>query len=147
MKLKLWIWVCLMLPLLAACSEEDDIDAIFMGRTWRLSTIMQGNTPLYEPDSEEQKEIVTSNKDSYIIVFTANTFSGKTLKEPFNGIWSVDAENRKIHFDFKDGEKPSETVSKKMIEILQNAVKYEGDTRRLEIHQKNGQHLLFYSLK
>lgn len=136
-----------MLPLLAACSDEDDVDAIFMGKTWKLTTIMQtDNKSLYAHTSDEQKEISESSIDSYIITFTDKAFSGRTLNDAFSGTWSVDGKNHEIHFTFKNTPNPPGAVSKKMIEILQNATKYKGDTKQLTIRQASGPYLLFYPL-
>jgi hypothetical protein len=147
MNLKYWIIGLLMLPLLAACSDEDDVDAIFMGRTWKLTTIMQNNKSIYEPTSDEQKEISESARESYIITFTDKVFSGKTLNDAFNGTWSVDGKKHEIHFTFKNTPNPPGAVSKKMIEILQNATKYEGDTNQMTIRQASGPYLLLMPLK
>lgn len=136
-----------MLPLLAACSDEDDIDAIFMGRTWKLTTIMQNNKSIYEPTSDEQKEISESARESYIITFTDKVFSGKTLNDAFNSTWSVDGKKHEIHFTFKNTPNPPGAVSKKMIEILQNATKYEGDANQMTIRQASGPYLLLMPLK
>lgn len=146
MKLKYWIMGLFMLPLWAACSEEDDVDAIFMGKTWKLTTIMQNNKSIYEPASSEQKEISESSEDSYILMFSGDTFSGKTLSDAFHGTWSVDGKKQAISFVFKNTPNPSGEVSKKMIEILQNATNYKGDTKTLTIRQASGPYLLFYPL-
>jgi len=135
-----------MLPLFTACSDEDDIDAIFMGRTWKLTTIMQGGESIYKPNSAEQKEISESTRESYTIMFSEKVFSGKTLDVDFKGTWDVDGKNHRLSFVFKNVPNPSGAVSKKMIEILQNAVKYEGDTNQLTIHQASGPYLLLMPL-
>lgn len=146
MRLKYWIVGLMMLPLLAACSDEDDINAIFVGRTWKLTTIMQNGKSIYDLVSNEQKEISESARESYVITFSDKAFSGKTLNDAFNGTWTVNGKNREIHFTFRDVPSPSGAVSKKMIEIIQNATKYEGDTNQLTIRQASGPYLLLMPL-
>lgn len=148
MSLKYWIIGLFMLPLLTACSDEDDIDAIFMGRTWKLSRIMQNkSTSALTP--EEQKKVSESAEECFIIAFSGDHFSGRTLDTSFTGTWSVDGEEHTISFDIKgvDGMNPSDVASQKMLNILQHANKYRGDTQNLEIqHSGNAGYLLFYPL-
>lgn len=148
MNLKYWIIGLSMLPLFTACSDEDDIDAIFMGRTWKLSRIMQNkSTSALTP--EEQKKVSESAENCFIVSFSGDNFSGRTLESSFTGTWTVDGKKHTISFNIKggDGMNPAEIVSQKMINILQYADKYKGDTRNLEIqHSGNSSYLLFYPL-
>ncbi len=136
-----------MLPLLVACNDEDDIDAIFMGRTWKLSRIMLNkSTSALSP--EEQEKVSKSADNCFIVSFSGESFSGRTLNETFGGTWTVDGKNQAISFTFKGNiPHPTDMASQKMLEILQNANKYGGDTRNLEIRRADdSSFLLFYPL-
>lgn len=144
MNLKYWIIGLLMLPLFAACSSEDDIDSIFTGKTWRLTTIMENGATICT--EEEQEEISGSSSSRYSITFYNGTFTGNTLNDSFEGTWTVDGGSQKISFTFTSVPTPETVPSQLMIEILQNAVKYQGDTNQLTIHQSSGPYMLFKRL-
>lgn len=145
MNLKYWIIGLLMLPLFAACSSEDDIDSIFTGKTWRLTMILE-DSKTSACTEEEQQEISDSSSSSYSITFSNGTFSGRTLDEAFAGTWTVDGGSQEISFTFTTLPTPETVPSQLMIEILQNAVKYQGDTNQLTIHQSSGPYMLFKRL-
>jgi hypothetical protein len=146
---KHWLMICLLVPLLAACSSEDSIEGIFINKVWRLSTIMEGskNGSIYASDSEEQKTISESEAGCFTISFLPNTFSVRTLKNSYNGTWEVDGKKQSISFSFTNlTTDPSDVVSKRMINIMKNAVKYSGDSNTLTIQPQSGAYLLLYPL-
>ncbi len=148
MNLKYWIIGLLMLPLLAACDNEDDVDAIFYGKTWKLTSVMKDSkTNYYGNYSDEQKEIAASGSDSYYITFTTTQFSGKTSTGSFSGTYTVDGDSRKLSFSFSKSSSDSNTVSAMMMDILKNATHYKGDSNTLAIYQDDGPYLLFYPVK
>lgn len=141
----------LLLPLMlmaTACNDGDDLDAIFVGQTWKLSCV-RASTSQNALSEENQRKIKESANDCFVISFEENQFSGRTASKAFSGTWTVDGESRKIAFNFQNASSLTATdeVSRQMINILKNATRYEGDTHQLSIHQASGPYLLFYPLK
>ncbi len=141
----------LLLPLMllaTACNDGDDLDAIFIGQTWKLSCV-RVSTSQNALSEENQRKINESANDCFILTFEENQFSGRTASKAFSGTWTVDGDSRSIAFNIQNAASLTATdeVSRQMINILKNATYYEGDTHQLSIHQASGPYLLFYPLK
>ena len=140
----------LLLPLMllaTACSDSDDLGAIFIGHTWKLSCIRQSSSQ-NAMTQENQQKLKDSADDCYIITFAEEQFTCRTTNKSFSGTWTVNGEDHTISFSFQNASSVtgSDEISRQMINILKNATRYEGDTHQLSIHQASGPYLLFYPL-
>ena len=143
----MWLLLLPLVLLATACSESDDLDAIFIGHTWKLSCIRL-STSQNAMTQENQQKLKESADDCFIITFAEKQFTGRTANKSFSGTWTVDGESRAITFSFQNASSltASDELSRQMINILKNATYYEGDTHQLSIHQASGSYLLFYPL-
>ncbi len=107
-----------------ACNNEDDVQEIFIDRNWTLAFIQEGG----------EKNIPESA--GYVLLFKSNTF---TLTTPGNatisGNWHADGGSRTFRCNNikTNGNIGNDNIAKKMRNMLQNAVLYEGDTNYLQI--------------
>ena len=67
--------ILLMVTLLAltACNKEDDIDEIFVGRTWFMTGIAYNGA---NNSSETRNFYTDTDRNCYFITFSSNNFSG-----------------------------------------------------------------------
>lgn len=106
-----------------ACNSDDDIDEIFIDRKWTLAFIKEGNTE-YQYSGD------------YVIIFKSNTFNLTTPgNATISGNWEADGGSRYFHCSNikTTGDINNDNIAKKMREILQNAVSYDGDANWLQI--------------
>ena len=135
---------CLMLSLFAGCNNEDDINGIFIERTWYVTNLFEadGKTPAL--DEEQHKEIL-NNPGNYRIAFTPETFNAQAGDCVFSGQWSVDGKNQSIRFTMDTGTSGTDPISIMLIKVLEDAVRYEGSYTFLRIYTKEGTSVLFDS--
>ncbi|MBO7302404.1 MAG: hypothetical protein J6U58_06825 [Bacteroidaceae bacterium] len=128
----------LILPLVAvSCVGEDDINAIFRERDWKLTYIKEGSVQRYAKDK------------IYSIEFLENTFTATTPKGvTITGNWHADGSA--LHsFECNNirtnGNLSGDTIGLKMRDILKNAKTYSGDTNWLQIKQQDNVYIQFYN--
>ena len=111
-----------------SCSKEDDIEEIFMGKTFYIS----GATINGKALNDEVKELY-ANLDSYYITFNETTFSGKL--DPlctFSGYWSADGKKKTLIMHIDKYENMSGSVlTDHLYGILQHITAYSGDANIL----------------
>lgn len=114
----------------ASCNKEDDIQEIFIDRSWTLTFIQEG-----------KEHFVPQNNAAYIISFKGNTF---TLTTPANatisGNWQADGGSRTFRCSSirTSGNITNDDIAKRMRNMLQNAVSYNGDANYLQIIVQQG---------
>lgn len=113
-----------------SCSKEDDIEEIFLGKTFYISGATLGGKPL----NEEVKELY-ANLDSYYIAFNESTFAGRLAPEvPISGRWHAEGKHRTMtmSFDAQDFS-TSTTLTRQLADVLARATSYSGDANILII--------------
>ena len=113
-----------------SCSKEDDIEEIFMGKTFYIS----GATVNGKALNDEVKELY-ENLDSYYITFNETTFNGKLDSQcSFSGYWSANGKKKTLimHID-KFENTSSSSLTDKLYGILQHVTSYSGDANVLSI--------------
>lgn len=114
----------------ASCNKEDDIQEIFIDRIWTLTFIQEG-----------KEHFVPQNNTAYTMLFKGNTF---TLTTPANatitGNWQADGDSRTFRCSNirTNGNITNDDIAKRMRNMLQNAVSYNGDANYLQIIVQQG---------
>ena len=128
----------LILPFAAvSCIGDDDINAIFKERDWKLTYIKEGSVQRYTKEKIYSIEFLDRT-------FTATTPSGATITG--NWIANGDASRSFSCNNIRtSGNIKGDTIALKMREILTNAVSYSGDTNWLQIKQEEKVFMQFYN--
>lgn len=134
MKMKLIfrsLFVILVCVACAACSTDDDIDEIFIGKTWYMSGGKLNGTDF----SKDEVSSLYVNKDSYWIVFSNTSFNGKlSAGTSFSGTWTADGDHRSLKLNITSQENCEEMVlDRNIFHVLKNVCRYKGDANILEI--------------
>lgn len=118
---------------LTACSNEDDVDEIFVGvgKTWKMS----GGKFKNQVFSKERIQQLHANKESYYIVFGNSTFSGKlSSNSSFSGSWRTDGGNRKIKLLVTSTNNCDQTeMDTEIIQLLNSVTHYSGDANNVAL--------------
>ncbi|MDR0891508.1 MAG: DUF4847 domain-containing protein [Mediterranea sp.] len=140
---KLWV-ALLLLPLLAGCTQTDDVEAIF-GKTWKLTYItLDGKHEMYdfwnrdgEAYNESMKQLAYAQ--TYILQFNGlatgenikGTLSGTTINSTtYSGSWSANGRTNAFKAAATGG-RTSDLLTTKYMEGLTTATSYEGDKNNL----------------
>ena len=136
----------LVLCLWTGCSSEDDVEGIFVGKTWCVNYMFKadGKTAAF---TDEEKETIDSTRENYCIVFGQETFNAKSGDFTFGGKWSVDGKKHTIHFEIEGSIVPPDPISNKFVGVIKEATKYEGDYEQLRIYTSANTSILFRPLK
>lgn len=139
----------LLLPLFSGCNDSDDVAAIFTGKTWKLNFIaIDGDHTMYdfwEGKTEAEKASIEELKksDTYTLVFEGladgdniqGNVNGKTITSNVQGTWNANGKSNNFRATVKGNN--DDILAKNFLEGLNNAVKYEGDSKNLYILYKN----------
>ena len=131
--LRWFVTVICIIPLICACTSEDDVD-IFVGKTWKLSNFFSANNKPATTESELQ-EILASNSSFYIRFDNTTAFYGRTKTQNFTGTWSVDLKKRTIQMKITNSGNPQDALSKRMIEAIEKTTSYKGDYNYLQLKE------------
>lgn len=130
---------CVLFFLFAGCNEEDDIEGIFIERTWYVSSFLDAEGLPENIDDQ----VLANNRDSYRIVFSPETFNAQAGSYVFSGRWTVDGKSQTIQFTMNSGTAGTDELSRALINRLENAVRYEGSYTFLRIYTEAGNSVLF----
>ncbi len=140
MRLKLIGILLLMLPFICSCNDDDDIEGIFLNRIWYVTEVFNSaGTPALE---DSQRSEIRNNQSRYYISFTQSSFMGVAGSNQFSGSWTVNGSNHSIRF-YNISQGTSNTISSHIIQILENAERYEGDYNQLRIYTSDEASILF----
>lgn len=128
--LALMLLALLPVVLSTSCSKEDDIDEIFMGKTFFISGATIGGKPL----QDEVKELY-QNLDSYYISFSEGTFTARL--DPactLSGRWSANGKDKTLTLAVDQYDNASASkLSQDLYDIIRRVKVYEGDANILII--------------
>ncbi|MDR0746014.1 MAG: DUF4847 domain-containing protein [Mediterranea sp.] len=163
MKSKYIISLLLVLPVLGACNQTDDVIKIFTGKTWKLNFVNDSKGDctkgyfLAEAQWERSMKLL-SEKGNFVITFTGaeidgeviGAYGGRAAGTPISGKWKANGENNAFRISGQAAPGNNEDVlGRVFINALINAYKYEGDTAgNLRIYFKEGnvdKYLLLYA--
>ena len=136
------LWLLLLLPLFSGCNDSDDVQAIFTGKTWRLTYINKKNEHgMMSGFTNESIEIFKKYQDAYTISFTgveedsriSGSLSGKVITASLNGTWSANGKDNQFSANVAN---TSETdgLALEFIKGLNTASSYSGDANNLFLY-------------
>ena len=124
---------------LFSCNQEDDIETIFVGKTW----YMNGATINRQRLNSDVKTFYTdAGNAAYYITFSQTTFKGAlSYNVPFAGTWKADGKRQTITLDFSL--KPSTDIvfDKELEHILLGITSYESGADFLKL-KKDGDNII-----
>jgi len=130
---------------LVACSSDDDIDDIFIGKTWYMSGGKLNGTDF----SKEQVSSLYIYKDSYWIVFSKDTFTGKlSTNTSFSGTWEADGKHRTLKLNVTSSVNCEESLlDANIFRVIKNVNRYSGDANILEIFSDDNSYINMGSIR
>jgi len=137
MKLKHLLYLVLALPLLWGCSNEDDVNEIFVSGTWNVGNFYNGGD--WSKVNDGARPAYTKEEDLKALNYLTVTFmedgnvQGRMNNGTFTAKWEANGDNRTISItQLKTTATPS-GKSKELIEALKNAAYYKGDSNYLKL--------------
>lgn len=141
MKLKHLLYPILALPLFWGCNNEDDINEIFVSGTWNVGNFYNGGD--WNKVNDGARPVYTKEEDFKALNFLTITFQedgnlqGRISTGAISGKWTANGHDRTISItQLKYSGTPS-GKSRELIEALQNATFYKGDSKYLKLASQN----------
>lgn len=131
--------------LATSCQNEDDIDAIFNGKTWFITGGCINSTNIKGDDLKS----IYANANSYFLTFSASTFGGVLVAgSNVSGSWKADGKDQSIFLNFQSESNVNlSPLSSNIYNILKNAKYYSGDVNVLRISQDDYNYIRLTSNK
>lgn len=128
---------------LTACSNEDDIEEIFIGRTWYMNGATINGMKL---NSDIKNFYTDAGERAYYISFSAGTFTG-VLSEGvfFSGTWSANGKEQTILMTIKQKPNTQTTFDKQIFNIISSASSYNSGADFLSLKEDSQNLVLFGS--
>lgn len=131
--MKKYIYIILSLVISSfcvSCSLEDDIDEMFIGKTWHIVGGELNGQSLNGPDVNH----FYADANSYRIIFNSNSFSGTLANgDSFSGTWVADGKSRSIRLNVKQQPQLETPFERNVYNVLKNVTYYEGDSEILTL--------------
>ena len=141
MKLKHVLYLMLTLPLLWGCNNEDNVDEIFVSGTWNVGNFYNGGD--WDKLNDGARPTYTKEDDLKALNYLTVTFledgtlQGRMNNGTFTAHWKANGEDRTISItQLKTTATPS-GKSKQLVEALENAAYYKGDSKVLKLAPQN----------
>ena len=150
---KIYKIICMLalLPLFAGCNDTDDVEAIFTGKTWKLTLIAHDDSgewvDFWGGDREQRENSLKKLNmgNTFTIRFEGATkgdaiqgqVSGQTVNSQFNGSWSANGKSNKFKASV-NGNNDGDILALNFLKGINNATLYEGDNRNLYLLYKEG---------
>ena len=125
--------------IITSCENEDDIEAIFNGKTWKITgAAIKGQTI----NGEELKQLYTSEQ-AYTILFNAGTFVATFAPgSSVSGTWKANGKKQTFSVNVTESTGVNATeLSESLYAIFRSAKKYSGDVNILKISSDNGNYI------
>lgn len=141
MKLKHVLYLIWTLPLLWGCNNEDNVDEIFVSGTWNVGNFYNGGD--WDKLNDGARPAFTKEDDLKALNYLTVTFledgtlQGRMNNGTFTAHWKANGEDRTISItQLKTTATPS-GKSKQLVEALENAAYYKGDSKVLKLAPQN----------
>jgi hypothetical protein len=130
---------------LTACNKEDDIDEIFVGRTWYMNGIVINGITSSEETKNFYKE---AGANTYFITFSSNTFQGKLSSGvTFSGTWKADGKHQTITLQLQQKPDTDLLFDKQLINILSNVTTYISGADFMHLNDDNQNTIRFGTIR
>lgn len=128
---------------LTACSSEDDLDEIFVGRTWYMNGAIINGKRL----NDEIKHFYTdAGEGAYYLSFSSGTFQGVlTMGVAFSGTWSADGKAQSITLNVTNTSTVSSPFDKQILNILSATSFYRSGDAFMQLGEDDNNVVLFGS--
>lgn len=164
-KIRLIAFVFCTLFIFSGCNDEDNINAIFVGKTWYLGNFYtttnwkddNNSKPVYRGDDSEGRKAVDAinahGTGRFSISFHENTFTAIGLGNTFSGTWRADGKKNTISMVITEGSMPSPTgdignkISRDFYTNITNVQFYRGNTIFLKLFPEDKKSFMQFSRK
>lgn len=144
-KIQLILYLTTALLALTACSQEDDIDEIFVGKTWYMNGIVINGTTSSE---ETQNFYKGTDANCYFITFSSDTFQGRLSSGVnFSGTWEADGKHQTIMLHLQQKPNPEFLFDKQLLNILASVKSYKSGAEFLHLNDNNQNTIRFGSFR
>lgn len=141
MKLKHVLYLILTLPLLWGCNNEDNVDEIFVSGTWNVGNFYNGGD--WDKLNDGARPAFTKEDDLKALNYLTVTFledgtlQGRMNNGTFTAHWKANGEDRTISITQLRTTATPSGKSKQLVEALENAAYYKGDSKVLKLASQN----------
>ena len=141
MKLKHVLYLMLTLPLLWGCNNEDNVDEIFVSGTWNVGNFYNGGD--WDKLNDGARPAFTKEDDLKALNYLTVTFledgtlQGRMNNGTFTAHWKANGEDRTISITQLRTTATPSGKSKQLVEALENAAYYKGDSKVLKLAPQN----------
>ena len=141
MKLKHVLYLILTLPLLWGCNNEDNVDEIFVSGTWNVGNFYNGGD--WDKLNDGARPAFTKEDDLKALNYLSVTFmedgtlQGRMNNGTFTANWKANGEDRTISITQLRTTATPSGKSKQLVEALENAAYYKGDSKVLKLAPQN----------
>ena len=141
MKLKHVLYLMLTLPLLWGCNNEDNVDEIFVSGTWNVGNFYNGGD--WDKLNDGARPAFTKEDDLKALNYLSVTFmedgtlQGRMNNGTFTANWKANGEDRTISITQLRTTATPSGKSKQLVEALENAAYYKGDSKVLKLAPQN----------
>ena len=141
MKLKHVLYLMLTLPLLWGCNNEDNVDEIFVSGTWNVGNFYNGGD--WDKLNDGARPAFTKEDDLKALNYLTVTFledgtlQGRMNNGTFTANWKANGEDRTISITQLRTTATPSGKSKQLVEALENAAYYKGDSKVLKLAPQN----------
>ena len=141
MKLKHVLYLILTLPLLWGCNNEDNVDEIFISGTWNVGNFYIGGD--WDKLNDGARPAFTKEDDLKALNYLTVTFledgtlQGRMNNGTFTAHWKANGEDRTISITQLRTTATPSGKSKQLVEALENAAYYKGDSKVLKLAPQN----------
>ena len=126
----------------SSCSQEDDIEEIFVGRTWYMTGATINGMRL---NSEIKNFYTEAGEGAYYISFSAGTFRGVLSSGvTFSGTREADGKKQSIKMDITNKPNTSSTFDKQIYGIISALSSYSSGADFLHL-SKDGNNTVYLS--
>ena len=121
--------------LMTGCDNEDDIDELFIGKTWKITGATFNGVSINGDDIKELYAI----PNTYKISFSSITFNGTLVSgSSFRGTWNADGKSRNLTLQMQQQSGIEiNRLSQQIFEVLNNSTRYGGDSNIIIIYKDN----------
>ena len=129
------------LAFFTSCSNEDDIEEIFIGRTWYMNGATVNGLKL---NSDIKNFYTSAGPNAYYISFAPSTFKGVMAEgKTFSGTWQADGKNQTITLKVTTPASLDTPFDKQIYNIIVNTTRYTSGADFLQLKQDGGNIVIF----